>query len=63
MIVQVFEAPNYEALQAYSMEPVVMNMLSFDMMEVKAAVTVEETLEIAQRAFFSGLRRSTRFDL
>jgi hypothetical protein len=35
-------APNYEAFQAFLMEPAVMNVLSFNTMEVKVLVTLEE---------------------
>ena len=42
LIVQVFEAPTFEAFQAFSMEPEVMKMSSVDTMEIKAAITLEE---------------------
>lgn len=43
-------APNYEAFQAYLMEPEVMNVLSFNTMEVKALVTLEEVKQWMMQA-------------
>jgi ferritin len=42
LTVQVFEAPTFEAFQAYSMEPEVMKLSSVDTTEIKMAVTLEE---------------------
>jgi hypothetical protein len=42
LIVQVFEAPTFEAFQAFSMEPEVMKISSVDTMDIKAAMTLEE---------------------
>jgi hypothetical protein len=42
LVVLVLRAPNYEEFQAFLMEPVVMNVLSFNTMEVKVLVTLEE---------------------
>ena len=46
--VQVFEAPTFEAMQAFSMEPEVMKVTSVDTMEIKVAMTLEETAQMMQ---------------
>jgi hypothetical protein len=49
LVVEVFEAPSFEAFQAYLMEPEELNMLNFNTMEIKTAMTYEETMEFMQR--------------
>jgi hypothetical protein len=44
--VQVFEAPTFEAMQAYSMEPEVMKLSNVDTAEIKVAYTLEEMGQI-----------------
>ena len=46
--VQVFEAPSYEAMYAYGMEPEVMAMNVWHTMEIKVATTLEETWKMVQ---------------
>ncbi len=49
LTVQVFEAPNFEAFQAYSREPEVMNKLNWSTSEVKVAMTLEETSQMMRQ--------------
>jgi len=46
--VQVFEAPSFEAMQAFSMEPENMSIVNWQTMELKAAMTLEETWKMVQ---------------
>jgi hypothetical protein len=46
LTVQVFEAPTFEAMQAYSMEPEVMKLSNVDTAEIKVAYTLEEMGQI-----------------
>jgi hypothetical protein len=49
LVVQVLEAPTFEALQAYSMEPEVMAMSTWNTMEFKVAITLEEVGRMMQQ--------------
>jgi hypothetical protein len=42
---EVFEAPSYEAIQAYSMEPERMAMMSWQTIKTKVAMTFEEAMQ------------------
>ena len=46
--VQVYEAPSYEAMQAFSMEPEMMSITNWQTMELKAAMTGEEVWKMMQ---------------
>ena len=46
--VQVFEAPTFEAMLAYSMEPEVMNIMNWNTIEFKVAKPLEETMKMVQ---------------
>jgi hypothetical protein len=46
--VQVFEAPNFEAFQAMSMEPENMALSSVDTIEIKQAMSFEEAMQMVQ---------------
>jgi hypothetical protein len=46
LTIQVFEAPTFEAFQAYSMEPEVIKLSSVDTIEIKMAVTLEEAAQM-----------------
>jgi uncharacterized protein with GYD domain len=48
LTVQVFEAPNSEAMIAYSVEPVMVKMMNFNTVEAKIAMTIEETWQLVQ---------------
>ncbi len=48
LTISVYEAPTYEAIQAYSMEPEVMGMMSWTTMEFKVATSL--SLEEAMQA-------------
>jgi hypothetical protein len=43
--ISVYEAPTYEAMQAYSMEPEVMGMMSWTTQEFKVATPFEEAMQ------------------
>jgi hypothetical protein len=43
-----FEAPNFEAMQAFSMEPAVIGLTSVDTIEIKQAMTLEEAAQMMQ---------------
>jgi hypothetical protein len=45
LIVQVLEGPSYEALQAFSQEPTVMQSLDFQTSEIKTATPILQTYE------------------
>jgi hypothetical protein len=49
LVVQVFEAPSFEAFQAFSMEPEVMNLAKWQTMEVKVAMTLDEVWQMMQQ--------------
>jgi uncharacterized protein with GYD domain len=46
--VQVYEAPSFEAMQAFLMEPEIMSLTNWQTMELKAAMTLEETWKMVQ---------------
>jgi hypothetical protein len=46
LTIQVFEAPTFEAIQAFSMEPEVMKLTSVDTQEVKVAMTLDEAAQM-----------------
>jgi uncharacterized protein with GYD domain len=46
--VQVFEAPSFEAMQAFLMEPESVSLVNWSTMELKAAMTLEETWKMVQ---------------
>jgi hypothetical protein len=46
LTIQVLEAPTFEATQAYSMEPENMAMLNWNTLEIKVAMTLEETAQM-----------------
>ena len=48
LIVEVYEAPSFEAMQAVSMEPESMSMMNWQTIELKAAMTHEETWKMLQ---------------
>jgi uncharacterized protein with GYD domain len=48
LTVDVYEAPNSEAMMAYSMEPVMMKWLNFNTAEAKVAMTIEEAWQLLQ---------------
>jgi len=48
LMVQVCEAPSFEAMQAFSMEPESMSLMNWSTMELKAAMTLEETWKMVQ---------------
>lgn len=48
LTVQVFEAPNFEAFQAASMEPEMLNMQNVDTIEVKLANNMEQVMQMMQ---------------
>jgi hypothetical protein len=48
LTVQVFEAPTFEAFQALSMEPEIVNMSNVDTIEIKQAITFEEAMQMMQ---------------
>jgi hypothetical protein len=47
--VQVFEAPTFEAFQAYSKEPEIMAMMNWATIEIKPAMTNEEVAQTMQQ--------------
>jgi hypothetical protein len=49
LIVQVFEAPSYEAMDAYGMEPEVAAQGTWNTMEFKVAMTLDETWKMMQQ--------------
>jgi hypothetical protein len=49
LVIQVFEAPSYEAMNAYGMEPEVAAMATWQTMESKIAMTLEETWKMVQQ--------------
>jgi uncharacterized protein with GYD domain len=49
LVVNVFEAPSFEAWQAFCMEPETMNMYNFGTAEIKIAMTLEETMQSAMK--------------
>jgi hypothetical protein len=49
LVIQVFEAPSFDAFQAYSMEPEMMNVMNLMTTEVKVAMTLEETWQMMQQ--------------
>jgi uncharacterized protein with GYD domain len=48
LVVEVYEAPSFEAMQAFSMEPEMMSITNWQTMELKAAMTLEETWKMMQ---------------
>jgi hypothetical protein len=48
LTVEVFQAPNFEAFQAISMEPEIVNMQNVDTIEIKQALTMEEAMQMMQ---------------
>jgi hypothetical protein len=46
LVVEVYEAPSFEAMQAVSMEPESMSMMNWQTIELKAAMTHEETAQM-----------------
>jgi hypothetical protein len=48
LTIQVFEAPTFEAIQAFSMEPDVVKLTSVDTQEVKVAMTLDEAAQMLQ---------------
>lgn len=50
LVVQVFEAASFEALQAFSAEPVIMNALNYQTTEMKLAVTMQESMQHMMQA-------------
>jgi hypothetical protein len=49
LVVQVFEAPSFEAFQAYGMEPEVMVMSNWQTQEIKSAMPPEEFGQMMQQ--------------
>jgi hypothetical protein len=47
--VQVFEAPNFEAFQAMSMEPEIMALSSVDTIEIKQAMAIKEAMQMVMQ--------------
>ncbi|MGA3200021.1 MAG: hypothetical protein ABSD89_11535 [Halobacteriota archaeon] len=48
LAVDVGEAPSFEAMQALLMEPEIMSLMNWTTMELKAAMTLEETWKMMQ---------------
>lgn len=48
LIVQVFEAPNFDAVQAYASEPDVINVASWNVVEYKVAMKLEDSMKSMQ---------------
>jgi hypothetical protein len=46
LTIQAYEAPTFEAFQAYSMEPEVIALTSVDTIEIKQAMTFEEASQM-----------------
>jgi len=46
--VMAFDAPSFEAMQALLMEPEMMSITNWQTMELKAAMTLEETWKMVQ---------------
>ncbi len=49
LTVQVYEAPNAEAMQAYAMDPAVIAMSYWQKVEVKSALTMEAFAQMMQQ--------------
>jgi hypothetical protein len=48
LVVDVGEAPSFEAMQAELMEPEIMSLMNWSTMELKAAMTLEEAWKMVQ---------------
>ena len=48
LVVDVGEAPSFEAMQAHLMEPEIMSLMNWSTMELKAAMTLEEAWKMVQ---------------
>jgi len=46
LLVWVYEAPNSEALQKFSMEPELVKWMSFNTSEIKLAMSLEESMKL-----------------
>lgn len=46
LLVWVYEAPNSEALQKFSMEPELLKWMAFNTSEIKLAMTLEESIKL-----------------
>jgi hypothetical protein len=49
LVVDVFEAPSFEAYEAFLMEPEIMNMNNWYTTEVKVAMTLEDTMKMVMQ--------------
>jgi len=46
LVVWVYEAPNSEALQKFSMEPILLRWMAFNTSEIKLAMSLEESMKL-----------------
>ncbi|MDQ1281565.1 MAG: hypothetical protein QG670_2830 [Thermoproteota archaeon] len=49
LLVWVYEAPNSEALQNFSMEPEIIKWMAWNTSEIKLAMTLEESIKILKQ--------------